>query len=204
MESLGKHLRELRLERKISFETIWQDIRLSEENIHALEENRLFDIGQYGYVKAMVFNYARYLEANVDTVMTEFKIMMPEHTKKEFTPRKNLKEKKIMLSTNFLWTVGIIIFVGILGSILLNAHRQGWLKTPELFERKETVAQSEEPKNEEIEKPDSLRLRMRELSDAMPQSNTVQGLGAVKAIPRDTTDYIGNILGQSPLNVQIN
>ncbi|MDY0336860.1 MAG: helix-turn-helix domain-containing protein [Candidatus Cloacimonadaceae bacterium] len=202
MESLGKHLRDLRQQRNLSYEQIWQDIRLSEAHVRALEENRLFDIGHYGYVKVMVFNYARYLEANVDQVMAEFRIMMPETTKKEFTPRRTLKEKKIMLSTNFLWTVGIVIFVGILGSILLNAYRQGWLQTPELFERKESVSAAEAKPSDETDKPDSLRLRMRALSESIPRSNTLQDLD--DSIPRDTTDYIGNILGSSPLNVQIN
>jgi cytoskeletal protein RodZ len=204
MESLGKQLLELRLKRGISYEQIWQDLRFAEKQIKALESNRLFEIGEYGIVKAMVFNYARYLEADVTAVMAEFKIMMPEHTKKEFTQRKTLKEKKIMLSTNFLWTVGIVIFVAILGSILLNAHRQGWLKTPELFERKQTAVISETASEEETQRPDSLRLRMRELSEAIPQSNAMQGIDTRSSIPRDTTDYIGNIMGSSPVNVQIN
>ncbi len=204
MESLGKYLLALRQSLNISYEQIWQDIRFSEPQIRALEEDRLFDIGQYGYVKAMVFNYARYLEADVNRVMAEFKIMMPEHTKKEFTPRRTLKEKKIMLSTNFLWTVGIVIFVAILGSILLNAYRQGWLQTPDLFAPKEVAVQDAEDSEPEADKPDSLRLRMLELSETIPQSNAMQGLKHPLSSARDTTDYIGNILGNSPVNIKIN
>lgn len=204
MESLGKYLRELRLQRDLSYDTVWQDIRLAEQNIRALEENRLFDIGNYGYVKAMIFNYARYLEADVDKVMAELKIMMPENTKKEFTPRKTLKESKIMLSTNFLWTVGILIFVAILGSILLYSYNQGWLQTPELFERHTEVAESPEVKTDEEQKPDSMRMRMRILSESIPQSNVTQDRKSTDSVPRDTTDYIGNILGKSPVNVRIN
>ena len=204
MESLGKYLRELRLQRDLSYDTVWQDIRLAEQNIRALEENRLFDVGNYGYVKAMIFNYARYLEADVDKVMAELKIMMPENTKKEFTPRKTLKESKIMLSTNFLWTVGILIFVAILGSILLYSYNQGWLQTPELFERHTEVAESPELKTDEEQKPDSMRMRMRILSESIPQSNVTQDRKSTDSVPRDTTDYIGNILGKSPVNVRIN
>ncbi len=204
MESLGKYLRELRLQRDLSYDQVWQDIRLAEQNIRALEENRLFDVGNYGYVKAMVFNYARYLEADVDKVMAELKIMMPENTKKEFTPRKTLKESKIMLSTNFLWTVGILIFVAILGSILLYSYNQGWLQTPELFERHTEVAESPELKTDEEQKPDSMRMRMRILSESIPQSNVTQDRKSTDSVPRDTTDYIGNILGKSPVNVRIN
>lgn len=204
MESLGKYLHELRLKRKISYEQVREELRFSEAQIRALEENRLSDIGQYGHVKAKVFNYARYLEADLNQVMAEFKIMMPEHTKQEFNPRKTLNEKKIMLSTNFLWTVGIVIFVGILGSILFNAYSQGWLKAPNLFEIKAPKEQNETAQTEKVEKPDSLRMRMLELNEAIPESNSVQGLSDAKSIPRDTTDYIGNILGKTPVNVQIN
>ena len=203
MEDLGKHLLELRLERGISYSKIWDDIKISEAQIKAIEENRLRQIGHYGLVKALVYNYARYLEADLSLVMAEFKIMLPENTKKEFVPRRNITEKKILLSTNFLWTVGIVIFVMILGSILLHAYLQGWLHTPEFRKNKpETTVKLQE--RETDEKPDSLRLRMRALSESIPQSNIMQDKSLGRSSPADTTDFIGQILGDSPVNVQIN
>lgn len=204
MENLGKYLLDLRLERGISYADIWGDIKISEAQIKAIEENRLNEIGNYGLVKALVYNYARYLEADLIMVMDEFKIMLPEHTKKEFDPRHNITEKKILLSTNFLWTVGIVIFVMILGSILLHAYHQGWLRAPEFFKKDKIETTVVLQEKETIEKPDSLRLHMRALGESIPQSNIVQDKSLGRSSPADTTDFIGQILGDSPVNVQIN
>ena len=125
MENLGKYLKDLRESRAIDYNQVYEDIRITQAQIEAMEENRLFDLGHYGFVKALIYNYARYLEADLDAVMREFMVMMPANTKKEFRPNKVVKEKKIMLSTNFLWTVGILVFVAILGSILFHSYRQG-------------------------------------------------------------------------------
>ncbi len=204
MEDLGKYLLSRREALGIDYPQIWDDIRIREEHIRLLETNRLFEIGPYGVVKAIVFNYARYLEADVNAVMAELKVMMPENTKKEFIPQRLVKEKKIMLSTNFLWMIGIMIFVAILGGILLHSYRQGWLKTPNFFAKEADSTKVETPVAEAMEqKPDSLRLKMRMLSETIPKTNTATDLAGKKAVPADTTDYIGNIMGNSPMNVPI-
>lgn len=205
MENLGKYLYELREQRGIDYRRIHDDIRLEKHHIKALEENRLFDIGHYGFVKALVYNYARYLEADLPAVMHEFGIMMPDNTKKEFNPRKALKEKKIMLSTNFLWTIGITVFAAILGSILYYSYINGWLATPEFFGKDNQETRQETAINPEPPKPDSLRLRMRVLSESIPQNNMATDLNrtSTRAV-HDTTDYVGNILGKSPVNVPVN
>lgn len=204
MENLGKYLLDLRLERGISYLKIWNDIKISEAQVKAMEENHLSQIGQYGFAKALVYNYARYLEADLGLVMAKFEDLLPQHTKKEFVPRRDLKERKIMLSTNFLWTIGIAIFVMILGSILLHAYHQGWLYTPEFFKKDKAVATVELREKASAEKPDSLRLKMRALSESIPQSNVMEDKSLGGGVPADSTDYIGQILGDSPVNVQIN
>ncbi|MCK9557768.1 MAG: helix-turn-helix domain-containing protein [Candidatus Cloacimonetes bacterium] len=203
MENLGKYLQETRKAKGIDYAQIWEDIRIGEAQIRALEENRLFDLGHYGFVKVLVYNYARYLEADLDAVMQEFRVMMPANTKKEFKPSKVVKEKKIMLSTNFLWTVGIVVIVAILGSILFQGYRQGWLKTPDFFSREDKPQQSEPVEDEPLVTRDSLRIRMRILSESIPQSNVITSDNHTFHIAADTTDYIGNILGESPVNVPI-
>ncbi|HQB98610.1 MAG: helix-turn-helix domain-containing protein [Candidatus Cloacimonetes bacterium] len=204
MENLGKYLLELRLKRGIEYAQIVADIHYTEAQIRALEQNQLFDLGHYGFVKALVYNYSRYLEADLNLVMREFAIMMPDNTKKEFTPRRVVKEKKIMLSTNFLWTIGIVIFAGTLGSILFYSYSQGWLKAPDFFEKDEPSPKQESVEVAETPRPDSLRLRMRILSESIPKSNVLTDIHTGAKASHDTTDYIGNLLGKSPVNVQIN
>ncbi len=202
MESLGKYLLELRNSRGISYARIYKDIIITEDNIRKIEENRLFELGDYGVAKALVFNYARYLEADVESVMREFRVMMPEKVQSKFLPQETIKEKKILLSTNFLWMVGILIFVVILGSILFHANRQGWLQAPNFFKAEmEDSTATVKAKTELPNKPDTLRTRMKALSESIPAGEKKPSVGMdTKAVPADTTDYIGNLLGDSPLN----
>ena len=94
MENLGKYLKDLRESRAIDYNQVYEDIRITQAQIEAMEENRLFDLGHYGFVKALIYNYARYLEADLDAVMREFMVMMPANTKKEFRPNKVVKRKR--------------------------------------------------------------------------------------------------------------
>lgn len=205
MENLGKYLLDQRVKKELSYKQVWEDVRLSEETIKKIETNRCLDLGGYGVAKAIIYNYARYLEADVDAVMREFKVMMPENTRGQFRPDRLPKEHKIMISTNFLWMIGIIIFVAILGSILIHANKQGWLSTPVFLKstvRDTTTVQSETLVEEP--KPDTLRTRMKALSSSLPKQSqgTISSAGKITAAP-DTTDFIGNVLGESPLNVPL-
>ncbi len=202
MENLGRYFLELRQTRGISYEKILDDIMIPQGKIQAIEDNRFYDLGNYGMVKVLVYNYARYLEADLAMVMAELKILMPETTKKDFVPHRTLKEKKIMLSTNFLWMVGIFVIAAILGSILLHSYKQGLLVAPDFFakdaEKQETSVTRDEP-----ERPDSLRIRMRVLSETIP-SNDFAGDQEKDRAFHDNTDYLGEILGESVVNVGIN
>jgi len=208
MENLGLYLKQFREDQGIEYITVYSDIRLREEQVKLMEENRFFELGPYGVVKAMVFNYARYLGADLDAVMTELKVLVPEVTKSHHRPARPRKQKKIMLSTNFLWGIGILVFVAILGGILFHAYNQGWLKTPQILKSAATdsliVVPAEPPEPEQLA-PDSTRLRMRQLTqelNAPPKEEPVKPKAAVKAIKPDSTDYINSFMGDSPVNVE--
>ena len=205
MENLGKYFLELRLQRGYNYQDIWKELRFPETQIKAIEENRFAELGPYGIAKAVVYNYARFLEADLDAVMNAFSYLMPENAKPEFKPATPVKEKKIMLSTNFMWLIGILLIIIILGSILWYAYNQNWLKMPDFFASNKTDSTAVMIKEEKEEtKPDTLRQRLRAISEAIPQTNSVPTPKAeTKNIPPDTTDYIGNILGDSPVNVPI-
>ena len=205
MENLGKYFLELRLQREYSYQDIWNELRIPENQIKAIEENRFAELGPYGVAKTLVYNYARFLEADVDAVMHTFSSLMPESAKPEFQPATPVKENKIMLSTNFMWLIGILLIIVILGSILWYAYNQNWLKMPDFFASKKPDSTAVIIKEEKEEtKPDTLRQRLRAISESIPQTNSVSTpKSETKTVPPDTTDYIGNILGDSPVNVPI-
>ena len=205
MENLGKYFLELRLQRGYNYQDIWKELRFPENQIKAIEENRFAELGPYGIAKAVVYNYARFLEADLDAVMNAFSYLMPENAKPEFKPATPVKEKKIMLSTNFMWLIGILLIIIILGSILWYAYNQNWLKMPDFFASNKTDSTAviiQEDKEET--KPDTLCQRLRAISESIPQTNNVPiPKSETKTVPPDTTDYIGSILGDSPVNVPI-
>ena len=79
MENLGKYFLELRLQRGYSYQDIWKELRFPENQIKAIEENRFTELGPYGIAKAVVYNYARFLEADLDAVMNAFSYLMPDN-----------------------------------------------------------------------------------------------------------------------------
>lgn len=206
MDNLGKYLYDLRLERGIEYSKVFEDIRLREDQIKLIENNRLFDLGPHGVAKAMVFNYARYLEADTEAVLAELRILMPDAIQRHNQPVKQKKTQRIMLSTNFLWGIGILIFVLILGAIVVYSYNQGWLQTPEIFTAEAadtTVVMPEEATEKAEVKPDSTRMKMRELTQEINSKPAQTKTPDKSKASRDTTDYIHNFLGDSPINVPI-
>ena len=61
MDNLGKFLHDQRETKGLSYSKIWNDIRIREEQVKLIENNRFCDLGVYGVAKAILFNYARYL-----------------------------------------------------------------------------------------------------------------------------------------------
>ena len=207
MDDLGAYLRKLREEKGITYKRIFNDLRLREDQVRQIEDNYLDGFGTPGIALAILRKYAQYLEADLPAVTRRLEIMLPGLGQREFSPKRPIKEKKILLSPNLLWLIGIIVFVIILGSIVWYAYNQGWLKTPELFKRAtpDTTAVAEEAALPV--RPDSLRERMRLLSES-PGTKSGDGLktsgsDSAREALRDTTDYLGGILGPSPVNVPL-
>lgn len=202
MDNLGKYLKELREAKGLTLQDVFNDTRIREEIVEKVEQNKLSDLGNYGFVKALVYSYARFLEADLDQVMAEFNVIMPSSIKKEFNPRQNIKSNKIMLSTNFFWSLAIIVIILVLGSILLNAYRNGWLKYPELF-RKDKPATEKVIKEKPEEEPEEIRQRMLELTKKKADVDLASPVKKKGTIDSDNADHLGNILGDSPINISI-
>jgi len=209
VESLSLYLKELRQQRNLSLEKIRADLLLAPEKILQMEAGDWEALGEYGIRKAMVYNYARYLEADLYAVMTEFDLIFPPANQAAPTMISVPKEKRIMLSTNFIWMVVISLIVIILGSIIFVAYRNGFLESPQLFSKAEqdsTEAAVEVPEEIEPTVPDSTRTRMLELTQMLqpnPQAEDKKQEDHKQEIISDNTDYMGKFLGENPMNVDI-
>ncbi len=207
MENLGAHLQKLREEKGISYQKVFEDLRLREDQVRLIEENRFFELGHFGFAKAMVYNYARYLEADLDEVMAEFKVMVPATTMKQVQHDKESGSGKIMLSPNLLWLLGIILFVAILGGILWHAYNRGWLKTPDFLKPEAadtTVVARPEPEPIKPE-PDPMREVQKKITRAAAAGANTRNSPAKASSEaiQDSTDHIGELLGPSQVNVDL-
>lgn len=205
MEDLGAYLKELREEKNINYNQIYEDLHLREEQVHLIEENRFSELGYLGFARAMVYNYARYLEADLDEVMQKFNLIMPNNIKK-IEPENQEGGKKILLSPNLFWIIGIILIVMVLGTILWHAYSSGWLQMPDLFKSNssdttsvEKLTQQEEP----IPKKDPIRERQKALMDSITKAQPIQKVTVQKNQPShlDTMDIIEEIIGPSAMDI---
>lgn len=208
MEHLGKYLKEQREKSNLSYKDIWDQQKIAEEQVKLIENNDFFALGNYGFCKVLVFNYARFLNADIDMVMKELKVLMPENIKGRFKPAQMPKEKKIMLSTNFLWMVGITVFVIILGSILYIAYQNGYLRPPNFKDDAKAKA-SVQVSKPQVTETDTLRERMKMLTGNIPkqeekpkETETLKKT-KVKRLEGFKSDYVGELMGQSPINVEL-
>ena len=204
MDNLGQYLRTLREEKNLSTATVNNDIKLTGEQIEAIESNQLTRLGNQGIAKSIVYTYVRYLGAEEKRSMYLFDLSWPPQKQTKFTPQKPLKEKKVLISTNFIWLISIIILAIVLGSIIWMSYTKGYLKRPfdSLKQAKDSL-KTEVPITTKVEKPDTLRTRMLEIARRPVVPKAVVDKGKQAKVKRtqtafsDTTDYEDSLIFDS-------
>jgi cytoskeletal protein RodZ len=210
MDSLGKYLLTLREEKNISLETVYKDIKLTVDQVSAIETNRLSVLGNHGFARAMVYTYVRYLAADEKTAMYLFDISWPPQKQTNFTPKKPLKEQKVLISTNFIWLIGIMIIVIVLGSIIWISYTKGYLRRPfDKLNQSKDNAKTELQSVPQPTKQDTLRERMLKIAHSSikskldpnkkPKTNKINN----KFTSADSTDYLDTLIfgrKDSPFN----
>lgn len=210
MENLGQYLRSCREEQNISIDTASKELRFTPDQITSIENNQLSKLGNFGFSRALVYSYCRFLSADDKIVMNLFDIQFPPPEQAGFIPKKPIREKKLLISTNFLWLVTIIIIIIILGSIIWIAYSKGYLKRPfDALQKNQDSVKVEKPVRQNIEKPDTLRQRMLQITSApvrlkpVAENRLYQNGVKNKRTSIDTTDYINELLfntDESPFN----
>jgi len=208
MDNLGQYLKGLREAGKLLPEMVLSDIKLTAEQIENIESNNLTRLGDRGISRALVYTYARYLNADTKRAMSLFELTWPPLKQVKFTPRSPMKEKKVLISTNFIWMVAIGLFVLILASILYISYERGYLSHP--IQHQITVKDSikvDVMKKQVAAKPDSVRLKMLKITQAVNKPQTVKpkklNKGLIQDAYKDTTDYVNQLNFQqkdSPFN----
>lgn len=210
MDSLGQYLRSIREKKALTIEAVFNEIKISQEQIEAIENNQLSDLGNYGIVRAMVYTYSRYLEADEKMVMHLFDMIWPPQNQSAFNPKTPIKEQKVLISINFIWLITIIIIVIFLGSIIWISYSRGYLKRPfDSIKKSNDSIRIESPEETKIEKTDTLRNRMLQIANSPAKQKQKEEkkltdiLKGQKEMIADTTDYVNEFIfntEDSPFN----
>ncbi len=108
-ESLGKYLKRERENRKISLREVSKHIRVREQFLKAVEEDRHDLLPTFTYVKGFLSAYARYLGLDPNEIILRYETDTKGETviHPEAPP-----EKRILWSSKYLWMMGGVIIVG--------------------------------------------------------------------------------------------
>jgi hypothetical protein len=115
-ESLGKYLWRERETRKISLKEVSKKIKIREQILKAVEEDRLDLLPSSTYVKGFLSAYARYLGVDPNEVILRYETAL----KGEPAPRAEVAlQKRISWNGKYLWVIGGAIIIAFVALCLL-------------------------------------------------------------------------------------
>jgi cytoskeletal protein RodZ len=116
MESLGKYLKKEREARKISLKEVAKNIKVREQFLRSVEEDRHELLPSPTYVKGFLSAYAKYVGLDPNEVILRYENVL----KGEPVPRQEVPSgEKILWSSKYLWGIGGVIVVGVVASYFL-------------------------------------------------------------------------------------
>jgi cytoskeletal protein RodZ len=216
MDTIGSYLKTLREEQHLTFEELQHETRMSIQMLMDIEDDHLENIGGYGYAKAIVYTVIRALNADEEKALALFDASFPSEKTSKFKPRKPIKENKILISTNFLYMIGILLLILVLGVIVIRAY-ETYKQTPgaqnSIFNRAKIKSDTVKvtPAPPVIVKPDTVRMKLLQVKKKAVTTpvnpSPIKTKAKVKASSAvaDTTDYTNDLLfhnQDSPLNIR--
>jgi cytoskeleton protein RodZ len=116
MESLGKYLKKERESRKISLKELSKNIKIREQFLKAVEEDRHDLLPSPTYVKGFLSAYAKYLGLDPNEVIIRYENFL----KGEPVTRPEVSSgEKMLWNRKYLWMIGGVIVVGLVVIYLL-------------------------------------------------------------------------------------
>jgi cytoskeletal protein RodZ len=131
MKTAGELLRDKRLEKELSIETVAHKLKVRAEYLLAVEENNYAALPGGTAAKGFLRNYARVLYLNPDTILAMFRRDFVENEAGQIIPKgalAPLSRKPRIISANLvLVSLAVLTFLGFLGFQMLS-----WFSLPPL------------------------------------------------------------------------
>lgn len=131
MKTAGALLKERRLAKELSLQTVSTKTKIKLEYLQALEDSDFSKLPSPTFTKGFLRNYAEYLYLNPDTILAMFRRDFTQNTNAQIVPRGlihpvNTKPRLFSINT-ILITCATLIFVGFLTIQLVS-----WRRLPKL------------------------------------------------------------------------
>lgn len=112
-KTVGELLKLAREKRRVSRTQLAQEIRVKENLLHALEENRFKDLPAGVFIKGYIKGYARILNFDPDPMLALLRRDFKESTKGKLVPQEFLKSSRapFLSSVRFALFGGISVFL---------------------------------------------------------------------------------------------
>ncbi|HNX01233.1 MAG TPA: helix-turn-helix domain-containing protein [Candidatus Cloacimonadota bacterium] len=215
MDTIGSYLKSLREAQHLTLDELQHETRMNVQTLADIEDDHLENIGGYGYARAIVYTVIRALNADKKKALALFDDAFPKEQTAKFKPRTPIKENKILISTNFLYLLGILLLIVVLGIIVIKAY-QTYKQTPgatnSIFHRTKIKEDSVKtvPVHPVVVKPDTVRMKLiqvkKNVTNTPPATTTPKAkVKAKSAALADTTDYVNDLLfhnQENPLNIR--
>jgi cytoskeletal protein RodZ len=170
MQKIGTVLKQIREEKNLTLEDINDKTRIRIDYLQDIESNAFRILNNFGVARAIFHNYGTALGLSEKEILYSFDDTFPHVQGSTFTAQKNIKEKKILISFNLLYLIGISILVMIIALTLVNLYKKGSLGSPfkKRFITTETKVVPESLNSAEKfkeTKPDEKREMMKQLKE---------------------------------------
>lgn len=124
MESLGNYLKKERENRKISLKEVAKNIKVREQFLRSVEEDRHDLLPSPTYVKGFLSAYAKYMGLDPNEVILRYENYLKgepvRQPVRQPVPRQEVpSEEKTSWSTKYLWGIGGVIVAGMVASYFL-------------------------------------------------------------------------------------
>lgn len=142
-ESLGKYLKREREDRKITLREVSKQIKVREQFLRAVEEDRRDLLPSVTYVKGFLSAYAKYLGLDPNEVILRYEA---ESQREPIIRPEVLPQKRRLWNPKYLWTIGGVIIIGLITIYLLVSPSQPpVVPLPPKPEAKKTIPQAPPP-----------------------------------------------------------
>ncbi|MBN1949317.1 MAG: helix-turn-helix domain-containing protein [Candidatus Cloacimonetes bacterium] len=128
-KKIGEYLRDIRVEQDLTLEDISEATKIKVRILKDIEANNFDNFGGRGYAKALILSYARYLQADIETVLSMLDTCFAT-IKVKYYRNGEIQPRKYMISTSVFSLILLILLIAAISYFSVRLYKEGKLHFP--------------------------------------------------------------------------